>query len=209
MHWTSLLSPLGWAQGAGRRRQGTRDRNGVTWIWELSPPLGRLAARCDGVGSISPEEQTQVSSPLDQIMIAQACDTIAGRIASTAHPLPAGPRRNHMQQADSRTEVGTKPSDIENKVTVSSIARRRLAVVMCRLKMAETVSDVRLYLFFSSLRVPRVHLACWTGTAVDLVDGGWLRGQGLGKSEDPPLPPPFSLPHDTPLHTPRLSFNDQ
>ena len=39
-------------------------------------------------------------------------------------------------------DVGSKPSDIENKVTVSSIARRRLAVVVARLKMSETVSDV-------------------------------------------------------------------
>jgi ribosomal protein S4 len=39
-------------------------------------------------------------------------------------------------------DTGAKPSDIENKVTVSSIARRRLAVVVTRLKMAETVSDV-------------------------------------------------------------------
>jgi hypothetical protein len=39
-------------------------------------------------------------------------------------------------------DTGAKPSDIENKVTVSSIARRRLAVVATRLKLAETVSDV-------------------------------------------------------------------
>jgi U3 small nucleolar ribonucleoprotein protein IMP3 len=39
-------------------------------------------------------------------------------------------------------EIGSKPSEVENKVTVSSIARRRLAVVVTRLKMSETVSDV-------------------------------------------------------------------
>lgn len=39
-------------------------------------------------------------------------------------------------------DVGSKPSDVENKVTVSSLARRRLAVVVARLKMSETVSDV-------------------------------------------------------------------
>ncbi|KAI9636447.1 uncharacterized protein MKK02DRAFT_45154 [Dioszegia hungarica] len=38
-------------------------------------------------------------------------------------------------------EIGSKPSEVENKVTVSSIARRRLAVVVTRLKMSETVSD--------------------------------------------------------------------
>ncbi|KAK9472599.1 uncharacterized protein V1510DRAFT_365515 [Dipodascopsis tothii] len=34
----------------------------------------------------------------------------------------------------------TKVSDLENKVTVSAICRRRIGVVMCRLKMAETIS---------------------------------------------------------------------
>ena len=49
----------------------------------------------------------------------------------------------HVQLTDfPRPDVGVKPSDIENKVTVSSIARRRLAVVATRLRMAETVSDV-------------------------------------------------------------------
>ncbi|CAK9782732.1 hypothetical protein CC85DRAFT_260439 [Cutaneotrichosporon oleaginosum] len=38
-------------------------------------------------------------------------------------------------------DVGSKPSDIENRVTVSSVARRRLAVVITRLKLAESVSD--------------------------------------------------------------------
>ncbi|KAJ3479050.1 hypothetical protein NLI96_g9331 [Meripilus lineatus] len=33
-----------------------------------------------------------------------------------------------------------KLSDIENKLTVSAVCRRRLAVVMCMSKMAETVS---------------------------------------------------------------------
>lgn len=41
-------------------------------------------------------------------------------------------------------DTGTKPSDIETKVTVSAFARRRLAVVITRMKMAETVSDVSL-----------------------------------------------------------------
>jgi ribosomal protein S4 len=39
-------------------------------------------------------------------------------------------------------DLNAKPSDIENKLTVSSVARRRLAVVVTKLKMAETVSDV-------------------------------------------------------------------
>ncbi len=40
------------------------------------------------------------------------------------------------------TDTGSKPSDIENKVTVSAFARRRFAVVVVRLKMAESVADV-------------------------------------------------------------------
>ena len=35
-----------------------------------------------------------------------------------------------------------KLSDIENKLTVAAFCRRRLAVVMCVAKMAETVSAV-------------------------------------------------------------------
>jgi U3 small nucleolar ribonucleoprotein protein IMP3 len=48
---------------------------------------------------------------------------------------------NHLHEAD-KLELNSKPSDIENKLTVSSIARRRLAVVVTKLHMAETVSDV-------------------------------------------------------------------
>ncbi|KEP53030.1 U3 small nucleolar ribonucleoprotein IMP3, partial [Rhizoctonia solani 123E] len=36
--------------------------------------------------------------------------------------------------------LGTKLSDIEAKITVSSFCRRRLAVIVCRSKMAETIS---------------------------------------------------------------------
>lgn len=35
----------------------------------------------------------------------------------------------------------SKVSDLENKVTVSAFCRRRIGVVMCRAKMAETVAD--------------------------------------------------------------------
>lgn len=35
----------------------------------------------------------------------------------------------------------SKISDLENKVTVSALCRRRIGVVMCRLKMAETLGD--------------------------------------------------------------------
>lgn len=40
-------------------------------------------------------------------------------------------------------DITAKIGDIESKVTVSALCRRRLAVVMCRLKMSETVSKVR------------------------------------------------------------------
>ena len=36
--------------------------------------------------------------------------------------------------------TGSKLSDVENKLTVSAFCRRRLAVIMCRAHMAETVS---------------------------------------------------------------------
>ena len=37
-----------------------------------------------------------------------------------------------------------KLSDVENKLTVAAFCRRRVAVIMCMAKMAETVSAVRL-----------------------------------------------------------------
>ncbi len=40
--------------------------------------------------------------------------------------------------------TSAKLSDIENKLTVAAFCRRRLAVIMCMSKMAETVSAVRL-----------------------------------------------------------------
>ena len=52
-------------------------------------------------------------------------------------------------------DSNSKPSDIENKVTVSSIARRRLAVVCARLRMSETVSDVSTALTFGSISAKR------------------------------------------------------
>lgn len=38
--------------------------------------------------------------------------------------------------------TSAKLSDIENKLTVAAFCRRRLAVIMCMAKMAETVSAV-------------------------------------------------------------------
>lgn len=42
---------------------------------------------------------------------------------------------------------GGKMSEIDNKVTVSAFCRRRLGVMVCRMKMAETVKMVRLIYF--------------------------------------------------------------
>ena len=42
-----------------------------------------------------------------------------------------------------------KLSDVDNKLTVASFCRRRLAVIMVTLKMAETVSAVSTQSFFS------------------------------------------------------------
>jgi U3 small nucleolar ribonucleoprotein protein IMP3 len=41
-----------------------------------------------------------------------------------------------------------KLSDVENRLTVAAFCRRRLAVVMCASRMAETVSAVRRFRFF-------------------------------------------------------------
>lgn len=47
----------------------------------------------------------------------------------------------------------SKISDLENKVTVSALCRRRIPVVMCRLKMAETVSDAVTFVEQGHVRV--------------------------------------------------------
>lgn len=51
-----------------------------------------------------------------------------------------------------------KLSDVENKLSVAAFCRRRLGVVVCRLKMAETISAV-------SLRIDR-SFDCWRRQAL-------------------------------------------
>ncbi|KAG8790656.1 Small subunit (SSU) processome component, partial [Serendipita sp. 398] len=46
-----------------------------------------------------------------------------------------------------------KLSDIENKLTVAAFCRRRLAVVVCTLKMAETVSAAATFVEQGHIRV--------------------------------------------------------
>ncbi|KAI5950792.1 imp3 [Candida jiufengensis] len=47
----------------------------------------------------------------------------------------------------------SKISDLENKITVSAICRRRIGVVMCRLKMAETLTDAIKFIEQGHVRV--------------------------------------------------------
>lgn len=79
---------------------------------------------------------------------------LCGSIRSFAHRVsllpPQDPFRHKMeaQILAKLYDMGilnstAKLSDIENKLTVSAVCRRRLAVVMCMSKMAETVSAVR------------------------------------------------------------------
>ena len=65
--------------------------------------------------------------------------------------------------------AAAKLSDVENKLTVAAFCRRRLAVIMCMSKMAETVSAVRLSLFCRAPDVGRaraceryIELSLWT-----------------------------------------------
>lgn len=47
----------------------------------------------------------------------------------------------------------SKISDLENKVTVSAMCRRRIGVVMCRLKMAENLKDAITFVEQGHVRV--------------------------------------------------------
>ncbi|KAH3674457.1 hypothetical protein WICMUC_003294 [Wickerhamomyces mucosus] len=47
----------------------------------------------------------------------------------------------------------SKISDLENKVTVSALCRRRIGVVMCRLKMAESIKDAVTFIEQGHVRV--------------------------------------------------------
>ncbi len=70
-----------------------------------------------------------------------------------------GATRDNTREKSSLTTVDIciggggkgKLSDIENKLTVSAFARRRLPVVMTRLKMGETVQAVRYFSIYSVL----------------------------------------------------------
>ena len=89
---------------------------------------------------------------------------ICGDIRKLAHKLsllqPTDPFRIKHEQLllEKLYNMGvlltkSKISDLENKVTVSSLCRRRIGVVMCRLKMAETISDAVKFIEQGHVRV--------------------------------------------------------
>lgn len=89
---------------------------------------------------------------------------ICGEIRKLAHKLsllqPNDPYRIKHEQLLLEKLYGmgilatkSKISDLENKVTVSALCRRRIGVVMCRLKMAETVKDAVTFIEQGHVRV--------------------------------------------------------
>jgi U3 small nucleolar ribonucleoprotein protein IMP3 len=85
----------------------------------------------------------------------QAYNRLCGSIRGLAHKLAQLPEQDPFRSQYEGNllsklydmgilDITSKVSDIEGKVTVSALCRRRLAVVMCRLKMCETVSKVRI-----------------------------------------------------------------
>ncbi|CED84123.1 alpha-l rna-binding motif-containing protein [Phaffia rhodozyma] len=89
---------------------------------------------------------------------------LAGLLRALAHKvsqLPAADPFRAKMEADLLSKcydlgllnLENKLSDVENKVTVSGFCRRRLAVVACRLKMAETVGTAVKYIEQGHIRV--------------------------------------------------------
>lgn len=97
---------------------------------------------------------------------------LCGSLRSFAHRLsllPAqDPFRSRMegQVLSKLYDMGVlnstaKMSDVENKLTVAAFCRRRLAVVMCMSKMAETVSAVRVLPLSPSQTCSLTCVWCW------------------------------------------------
>lgn len=89
---------------------------------------------------------------------------LCGSIRSYAHRLsllpPQDPFRPRQEAAllNKLYDLGLLPtapklSDVENKLTVAAFCRRRLAVVMCRMRMAETVSAAAKFVEQGHVRV--------------------------------------------------------
>lgn len=72
-------------------------------------------------------------------------------------------------------DVGNKMSDLFTKITVSSFARRRLGVVMVRLKMSETVKQVRAADFRLDVRIALLTILFYTFQAVTYIEQGQVR----------------------------------
>lgn len=120
--------------------------------------------RNQGYAQISHSRQRGLPQVCDRVILSLICDSfdtastrynkLCGSLRSFAHRLsllPAqDPFRARMegQVLSKLYDMGVlnstaKMSDVENKLTVAAFCRRRLAVVMCMSKMAETVSAVR------------------------------------------------------------------
>jgi hypothetical protein len=113
---------------------------------------------------------------------------LCGTLRSYAHRLsllpPADPFRPRSEAAllAKLYEMGVlgaaaKLSDVENKLTVAAFCRRRLAVVVCVAKMAESVSAVSMELsFFLSLSVCFVFISSFLPVRCSLLGVGmWGR----------------------------------
>ncbi|KAM0802724.1 hypothetical protein BDR22DRAFT_929253 [Usnea florida] len=105
---------------------------------------------------------------------------ICGRLRQLAHALAALPPTSRTrlnlesQMLDKLHAIGilsttTKPSDLERKISVSRFARRRLAVVMTRLRMADNVTAAVKFVEQGHVRV---------GTEV-VTEPGFLVTRGL------------------------------
>ncbi|EJU06142.1 alpha-L RNA-binding motif-containing protein [Dacryopinax primogenitus] len=89
---------------------------------------------------------------------------LCGSLRSLAHRLSLLPAQDHFrtrmegQILSKLYDMGVlnqkaKMSDVENALTVAAFCRRRLAVVCCRLKMAETVKTAAKYIEQGHVRV--------------------------------------------------------
>ena len=141
------------AVAEGRRGSGSRTRT-----------FGRSRS-CAGITSRTERITTSASSflfpcvdivrtPLVPCATSPRYNKLCGSLRSFAHRLSLLPAQDSFrskmegQLLSKLYDMGVlnttaKLSDIENKLTVAAFCRRRLAVVMCMSKMAETVSAVR------------------------------------------------------------------
>jgi U3 small nucleolar ribonucleoprotein protein IMP3 len=100
----------------------------------------------------------------DHLLILSRYNKLAGSLRGLAHRLSllpaADPFRSQMESSllsklydMGLLDLASKMSDVENKITVSGFCRRRLAVVACRMRMAETVGTAVKYIEQGHIRV--------------------------------------------------------